>query len=129
METLALRGSCSRFNSVSFSQISTRVSATVCKHGKCFLILNYKTRSNNNIVSKETGVRFVRRDWPIMLLKGPYHELRGYSVLTHLALKIRSSVKKPLLSLFSSHRKNWFAARCEYLHLIKKNSQRANRHC
>ena len=27
------------------------------------------------------------------------------------------------LSLFSSHRKNWFAARCEYLHLIKKNSQ------
>ena len=34
-----------------------------------------------------------------------------------------------LLSLFSSHRKNWFAARCEYLHLIKKNSQRANRHC
>ena len=27
------------------------------------------------------------------------------------------------LSLFSSHRKNWFATRCEYLHLIKKNSQ------
>ena len=27
------------------------------------------------------------------------------------------------LSLFSSHRKNWFAARCECLHLIKKNSQ------
>ena len=27
------------------------------------------------------------------------------------------------LSLFSSRRKNWFAARCEYLHLIKKNSQ------
>ena len=26
-------------------------------------------------------------------------------------------------SLFSSHRKNWFAARCEYLHLIKKNLQ------
>ena len=33
------------------------------------------------------------------------------------------------LSLFSSHCKNWFAARCEYLHLIKKDSQRANRHC
>ena len=32
------------------------------------------------------------------------------------------------LSLFSSHRKNWFAARCKYryLHLIKKNSQQAN---
>ena len=27
------------------------------------------------------------------------------------------------LSLFSNHRKNWFAARCECLHLIKKNSQ------
>ena len=38
-------------------------------------------------------------------------------------------VNEQLLSLFSSHRKNWFAARCEYLHLIKKNSQRANRHC
>ena len=25
-----------------------------------------------------------------------------------------------LLSLFSSHRKNWFALRCEYLHLLKK---------
>ena len=37
---------------------------------------------------------------------------------------------RPSLSLFSSHRKNWFAARCEYLHLIKKNSHRANcRHC
>ena len=33
------------------------------------------------------------------------------------------------LSLFSSHRKNWFAARCEYLQLIKKNLERANRHC
>ena len=33
------------------------------------------------------------------------------------------------LSLFSSHRKNWFAARCEYLHLIKNNPQRANMHC
>ena len=30
------------------------------------------------------------------------------------------------LSLFSSHRQNWFAARCEYLHLIRKNSRRAN---
>ena len=29
------------------------------------------------------------------------------------------------LSLFSSHRKK----NCEYLHLIKKNSQRANRNC
>ena len=28
-----------------------------------------------------------------------------------------------------SHRKNWFVARCEYLHLIKKNSQQANRRC
>ena len=36
---------------------------------------------------------------------------------------------RPSLSLFSSHGKNWFAARCEYLHLIKKNSHRANRHC
>ena len=27
------------------------------------------------------------------------------------------------LSLFSSHRKNWFATRCECLHLINKNSQ------
>ena len=34
-----------------------------------------------------------------------------------------------LLSLFSSYRKNWFAARCEYLHLIKKNSQRENKRC
>ena len=34
-----------------------------------------------------------------------------------------------LLRLFSSHRKNRFAARCEYLHLIKKNSQQANKHC
>ena len=33
------------------------------------------------------------------------------------------------LSLFSSHRKNWFAARCKYLHLIKKNSQWANKDC
>ena len=30
-------------------------------------------------------------------LKELCHELRGYSVITHLALKIRSSVKKPLL--------------------------------
>ena len=30
----------------------------------------------------------------------------------------RISTVKPLF-----HRKNWFAARCEYLHLIKKNSQ------
>ena len=36
---------------------------------------------------------------------------------------------KTALSLFSSHRKNWFAARCEYLHLLKKNSQQANWHC
>ena len=34
-----------------------------------------------------------------------------------------------ILSLFSSHRKNLFAARCEYLHLIKKNSHQANEHC
>ena len=34
-----------------------------------------------------------------------------------------------VLSLFSSHRKNCFVARCEYLHLIKKNSQQANKHC
>ena len=36
---------------------------------------------------------------------------------------------KPSVDLFSSHRKNGFAARCEYLHLIKKNSQRTNKHC
>ena len=30
------------------------------------------------------------------LLKGLCDELRGYSVITHLALKIRSSVKKTL---------------------------------
>ena len=29
------------------------------------------------------------------------------------------SNQKAALSLFSSHRKNWFAARCEDLHLIK----------
>ena len=34
-----------------------------------------------------------------------------------------------VLGLFSSHRKNWFAARCECLHLIKKNSHQANEHC
>ena len=34
-----------------------------------------------------------------------------------------------VLSIFSSHRKNCFAARCEYLHLIKKNLHEANRHC
>ena len=33
----------------------------------------------------------------IMLLKGLCHELRGYSVITNLSLKIRSNVKKPLL--------------------------------
>ena len=33
------------------------------------------------------------------------------------------------LSLFSSHRKNWFAARCECLHLIKKNSQCSFAYC
>ena len=36
---------------------------------------------------------------------------------------------KPAQSLFSSHHKNWFAARREYLHLMKKNSQRANKYC
>ena len=40
----------------------------------------------------------------------------------------RLHINSPL-SLFSSHRRNWFAARCEYLHLIKNNSQQANRHC
>ena len=33
------------------------------------------------------------------------------------------------LSLYSRHPKSWISARCEYLHLIKKNSQQANRHC
>ena len=32
-----------------------------------------------------------------MILSLDNHELRGYSVITHLALKIRSSVTKPLL--------------------------------
>ena len=32
-------------------------------------------------------------------------------------------LNRTYLSLFSSHRKNWFTARCEYLHIIKKNSQ------
>ena len=36
---------------------------------------------------------------------------------------------KSLTKASSSHRKNLFAARCEYLHLIKKNSQQANEHC
>ena len=27
------------------------------------------------------------------------------------------------------HHKNWFAARCEYLHLNKNNSQQAHKHC
>ena len=34
----------------------------------------------------------------IILLKGLCHELRGYSVITNLSLKIRSNVKKKTLS-------------------------------
>ena len=37
-------GSCSHFNSVLFSQTSTRVSITVWKDGKCFLFLLFKRR-------------------------------------------------------------------------------------
>ena len=39
------------------------------------------------------------------------------------------SITHETSSIFSSHHKNWFAARCEYLHLIKRNSHQANKHC
>ena len=41
-------GSCSHFN-FSFSQISTRVSVTVWKHGKCFLFLKSKVMNKHEI--------------------------------------------------------------------------------
>ena len=47
---------------------------------------------------------------------------------SHFARK-KSPCGKRALSLFSSHRKNCFAARCEYLHLIQKNSHQTNSHC
>ena len=52
-----------------------------------------------------------------------YMWMEGQSVKKSCVFKnIRIRVDVAL-SLFSSHRKNWFAARCECLHLIKKNSQ------
>ena len=44
--------------------------------------------------------------------------------LTQSTIKIHLCFSQIIrdLSLFSSHRKNWFAVRCECLHLIKKNS-------
>ena len=51
------------------------------------------------------------------------------SELTNIYVLSNEGPTLETLSLFSSHRKNWFAARCEYLHLIKKNSQQANKHC
>ena len=52
------------------------------------------------IYNSSPSARFVNpiqigRPYCIYYLRGLYHELRGYSVITHLALKIRSSVKKP----------------------------------
>ena len=38
-------------------------------------------------------------------------------------VKMLPNVRHCALGFFSSHRKNRFAARCEYLHLIKKTSQ------
>ena len=91
----------------------------------------------NSVNSKETGtkpnleplLRLTCRWSPIVLIK--YYN-------THTCLPAPPPLRpevwfhpiiRRFLSLFSSHRKNWFAARCKYLHLIKKNSQRANRHC
>ena len=36
---------------------------------------------------------------------------------------VRPMVKKDTLSLFFSHCQNWFAARCEYLHLTGSRTQ------
>ena len=48
-----------------------------------------------------------------------------FSILrkTRLITRYRIWYFKHALSLFSSHRKNLFAARCECLHIIKMNSQ------
>ena len=49
---------------------------------------------------------------------------RDQPYLNSLIIEIGDYIQILLtLSLFSSHRKNWFAARCECLHRIKKNSQ------
>ena len=47
----------------------------------------------------------------------------GYSMKYAMLGAMCCTVCLVSLSLFSSHRKNWFAARCECLHLIKKNLQ------
>ena len=47
----------------------------------------------------------------------------GYSMKYAMLGAMCCTVCPVSLSLFSTHRKNWFAARCECLHLIKKNLQ------
>ena len=64
------------------------------------------------------------RKWRCSFVSEPLNHIHQNTKSAQLITVCKHTVA---LSLFSSHRKNWFAARCEYL--IKNNSQRGNRHC
>ena len=78
--------SLSKFVGVLQLPLTVKVYPTACHlHGKT-------SRGENGRSHDTRGLRFLV--FVFTLLKELCYELRGYSVITHLALKIRSSVKR-----------------------------------
>ena len=90
-------------------------------HGT-FMFLFTFVGGNVHIRSKDDWLYHWRRTLVYKTCRQRYKEWQelGARVVKNSAA---AKIVKMVLTLFSSHRKNLFAARCECLHLIKKNSQ------